>query len=626
MPNTSYYLYQKWEQRGEQDWIPAYPNEYSIDGNGTMPLSAKTVHDPACGYIPPSEPIYRWVNLDPSIDWVCDEAPTPTPIYRWQDSGYTCVGYDKYQNNIKQVSYDSGITWENVSPAEYSATTLIEQDSEYCGYVPPIKWIATYSGGTTSSAECSSSSAITNNEISVDGLLSVEIGNCVTTLGSTKYVQPPFENAISLTSVTFGQNVNVIGNRTFRNCSGLTSIDIPSSVTIIDNSVFVNCKSLSSVTIPDSVTELGDSAFQNCYNLTSVNIGTGITRIETFTFDNCSGLTSVTIPSSVTRIDEGAFQACKSLQNITIEATTPPILSGRTVFNNTNNCPIYVPCSSVADYKAASGWSNYASRIEGIPPCIPPFEGKWLATYTGGTTYSASCDGNVTLTSGNTRPNGYTYTAMTDAVIGNCVTGIGEDAFYNCKTLTSVTIPDSVTSIGWDAFGDCYSLTSVTIPDSVTSIGDYTFYNCNRLTSIIIPSGVTSIGEYIFYGCYGLTSVTIPDSVTSIGRYAFYWCTGLTSVTIPSGVTSIGNSAFRICSSLTSVTIPSSVTSIDIQAFRNCSSLTSITCLATAPAVLGSNAFDDTNNCPIYVPAEQVEEYKDIWRNYASRIQAIPNS
>lgn len=391
MANTSYYLYQKWEKRGEQDWIPVYPNEYSIDANETMPLVVKAVNDPTCGYIPPSEIRYRWVNLDPSIYWICDEVP---PIYRWQQSGYTCVGYDKYQNNIKQVSYDSGTTWENVSPAEYSATTLIEQNSDDCGYVPPQ----------------------------------------------------------------------------------------------------------------------------------------------------------------------------------------------------------------------------------------PTFDGKFIATYTGGTTYSASCDGNVTLTSGNTRPNGYTYTAMTDAVIGNCVTGIGEDAFYNCKTLTSVTIPDSVTSIGWDAFGDCYSLTSVTIPDSVTSIGDYTFYNCNRLTSIIIPSGVTSIGEYIFYGCYGLTSVTIPDSVTSIGRYAFYWCTGLTSVTIPSGVTSIGNSAFRICSSLTSVTIPSSVTSIDIQAFRNCSSLTSITCLATAPAVLGSNAFDDTNNCPIYVPAEQVEEYKDIWSRYADRIQAIPNS
>lgn len=63
---------------------------------------------------------------------------TPIPIqYRWVNSGTTCVGVDKYQRQIKQQSEDGGTTWTNVSPETYSATTLIEANSEDCGYIPP---------------------------------------------------------------------------------------------------------------------------------------------------------------------------------------------------------------------------------------------------------------------------------------------------------------------------------------------------------------------------------------------------------------------------------------------------------------------------------------------------------
>lgn len=67
----------------------------------------------------------------------------PDPQYRWTQSGTTCIGYDKYQNNIKEQSMDGGVTWTVVTPPEYSASTLIEVNSQDCGYIPPT--VYTYS-------------------------------------------------------------------------------------------------------------------------------------------------------------------------------------------------------------------------------------------------------------------------------------------------------------------------------------------------------------------------------------------------------------------------------------------------------------------------------------------------
>ena len=120
-----------------------------------------------------------------------------------------------------------------------------------------------------------------------------------------------------------------------------------------------------------------------------------------------------------------------------------------------------------------------------------------------------------------------------------------------------------------------------------------------------------------------ITSIDIPVGTSKIDEAVFRYCTQLTAVTIPDTVTSIGYVAFEYCSALTSITIPSSVTNIDNYAFNHCSSLTSITVESETPTPLAS-FFEDTNNCPIYVPADSVDAYKTAWSTYASRIQSIP--
>ena len=220
----------------------------------------------------------------------------------------------------------------------YLGDVLIESGDTPTPPTPSFdgKWLATYTG-TTSSAQCDSSSAITENEITLTDLVAVEIGQCVTSIDESV-----FSDCDSLSSVTISDSVTTIGNWAFNRCSGLTS-----------------------VTIGNGVTTIGDYALGYCASLTSVTIGSGVTSIGGSAFRSCGSLTSVTIGSGITSISSNVFRSCSSLTSITVNATTPPTL-GASVFSNTSaNLVIYVPSASVSAYKSA--WSQYASRIQAIP-------------------------------------------------------------------------------------------------------------------------------------------------------------------------------------------------------------------------------------------------------------------
>jgi len=147
----------------------------------------------------------------------------------------------------------------------------------------------------------------------------------------------------------------------------ITTLNIPDGVTTIRDYTFYYCDMLEEVTIPEGVTSIGKSAFCRCSSLEEVTIPNSVTNIGKYAFEYCDGLTSITIPSSVTSIGDDAFYYCSGLTSVTINATTPPTLSNKRVFYNTNNCPIYCPAESLEAYKTATNWKNYADRIQAIP-------------------------------------------------------------------------------------------------------------------------------------------------------------------------------------------------------------------------------------------------------------------
>ena len=203
---------------------------------------------------------------------------------------------------------------------------------------------------------------------------------------------------------------------------------------------------------------------------------------------------------------------------------------------------------------------------------------------------------------------------------------VPRDVFWGASgqfdAFTSAEITSAVTSIGVGAFENCGGLSGVSIPDSVTAIGDGAFEN-SGLRYITIKDTVTWLGAYAFKGCAQMRSARIGSGITSIPNLVFADCTLLQSVTLPDNLMQIGHTAFSGCSSLHDISIPSGVTRIEHQAFMGCSGLTAVYFNPETPPTLGADALDNTNNCPIYVPASSVETYQQAWPEYASRIRAM---
>ena len=302
------------------------------------------------------------------------------------------------------------------------------------------------------------------------------------------------------------RGTKVIANTAFMDCYSLTSIDIPNSVISIGEDAFHSCYSLTSIIIPNSVTSIGEDAFSGCDSLTNIVIPNSVTSIGEGAFCGCDSLTNIVIPNSVASIESCAFYGCSSLAKISISKSVTSIGSSA-----------FYGCYSLKNITIPSGVVD----IIGNPFC--GWHGE-LHNESKNFIY----EDHVLFSKDRTTIIAY-RAKEPNYIIPDSVTTIGDEAFWECKSLISIDIPKSVTTIGRDAFCGCDSLTSINIPNSVTNIVDGAFSCCTSLTNINIPDSVTTIGNGAFYGCDSLTNIVISDSVTIIGKRAFCDCNNIPS-------------------------------------------------------------------------------------------------
>ena len=474
---------------------------------------------------------------------------------------------------------------------------------------------------------------------------------------------PWYAHCSSIKEVVLPEGLTNIGQCAFAYCN-MKDILIPNTVTRIENDAFYNCDRLDSVFIPESVTNIRDYAFCGCDSLHYIDIGKNVRSISGYAFDDCHNLTSVSLRSlsfcawssvnyyfgdQVTEYILGAgiadvgnaFQNCSNISTITINSDS---LINKTYSSSNNFGTIFG--SQVSKYILGDDVKGIGSHAFYNCSALSTIHISHNVTNIGNFAFYG-CDSLSTVILNSNYLTSKTYSSSSnlgtffgnqvrDFIIGDSVTNIGKNAFYNCTGLRSITMSDSVKSVGLQAISGCSGLVinisdlgawcriefedwitstyhlhlnneevfHLRIPSSISKIKPYAFSHCIGLDSIMFHNGIKEIGQSAFKYCKSLEFVDIPDSVTSIGISAFSGCTALTSINIPDGVTSIGSSAFsgctaltsigssafNGCTALTSINIPDGVTNIRSYAFYGCTALTSIN-IPESVTSIGDQAF-----------------------------------
>ena len=142
-------------------------------------------------------------------------------------------------------------------------------------------------------------------------------------------------------------------------------------------------------------------------------------------------------------------------------------------------------------------------------------------------------------------------------VVGNGITSIGTNAFYNMVQATDIVIPESVTVIKECALQGCESIKEVHLPDTIIAIGTNAFQFMNSCEGFYInsPSSQTTYhteNGVLFNGstliCYPQsktdTSYVIPYGTQIVKSWSFTNPKYLTTVYIPETVVKTGGDSF----------------------------------------------------------------------------------
>lgn len=188
----------------------------------------------------------------------------------------------------------------------------------------------------------------------------IEIGRNIPTI--TAYA---FQGLRSLASVVISDSVTSIGNNAFDGCLALASVAIPDSVTSIGEYAFTGCSSMRSIVLPNNIKVLSRSMLQANESLASITLPNSVTEIGSYFLYYASALASIAIPKGIKVISSNAFYYCSAIvfYDFSTHEQVPTIASDSFPSPNSFPSKFIVPDALYDEWKAATNWSSYASKI-----------------------------------------------------------------------------------------------------------------------------------------------------------------------------------------------------------------------------------------------------------------------
>ncbi len=224
---------------------------------------------------------------------------------------------------------------------------------------------------------------------------------------------------------------------------------------------------------------------------------------------------------------------------------------------------------------------------------------------------------------------------------------IGEETFYNCKSLLSKGVLlnwEEMREIGSGAFASCSMISYIPDMPKLEKLGDQAFYMCQRLREIVLPETLSGMGEECFGECTSLSQVVMNGKLTGISRYCFYGCRELIKVDFSeqqkSTLQVVGVQAFGQCTSLetldlsgfpllrqmgertfagcgflTTVRMPENLSKIPDYCFEGCGNLSILTLCSDQAAELGEAVFGEELSpfIHIWVKEEHLAAYREVY-------------
>ncbi|WP_461219550.1 leucine-rich repeat protein [Lapidilactobacillus salsurivasis] len=305
-----------------------------------------------------------------------------------------------------------------------------------------------------------------------------------------------FQSQESLTSISFGANLQTIGANAFVYDAQLAKVDFSQAtqLTTIGANAFQSDGSLTNVDLPQNLTELGDGAFEY------------------------SGVTNVNVPASLTSLAAETFTSCTKLAQVTFAPDAQLQTIGASAFAYT---------SALTGFDLPEAVKEIGAQA---------FAGSGLESFTIPATSQLT-----TISAG-----AFMYDDHLLAfTFPDTLTTIGEQAFLGASSIPHVSFGPNLTTIGEQAFLYDQGLISADFnrATALTTIGAQAFEYCGLTGALNLPQNLITIADGAFAGNH-ITAIGFPTALKTIGASAFAYNVIPGTLRIPASVTTIGADGF----------------------------------------------------------------------------------